>query len=162
MAVDTHHKPILQPESVPTMPAIFDLQHVVTAEEIDAQGHAGNVVFLGWMQDAALEHSRAQGWPPERYQQQKAGWVVRTHQITYLQPAFQGDRLVVRTWVADFQKLTSRRRYRILRPGDEQPTVLATAETNWVYIGFERRMPRRIPDELSEAFEVLTEDPGDD
>ena len=144
------------------MPAIFDFQHVVTAEEIDAQGHAGNVVFLRWMQDAALEHSSAQGWPPERYQQTGAGWVVRTHQIEYLQPAFEGNRLVVRTWVADFQKLTSKRRYQILRTGEEAPTVLAEAETNWVYIGFERRMPRRIPDELSAAFEVVSGDPGDD
>jgi acyl-CoA thioester hydrolase len=143
------------------MPAIFDFQHVVTAEEIDAQGHVGNVVFLEWMQDAALEHSAAQGWPPERYQQTGAGWVVRSHQIEYLQPAFQGDRLVVRTWVADFQKLTSRRRYRILKTHDRATTVLAEAETNWVYIGFERRLPRRIPDELSAAFEVVSDNPGD-
>ena len=144
------------------MPAVFEYEHVVTADEIDAQGHAGNVVFLRWMQDAAMGHSTAQGWPPDRYQQTGAGWVVRTHQIEYLQPAWEGDRVVVQTWVADFQKLTSRRRYRILRPGDEQPTVLATAETNWVYIGMERRMPRRIPPELSEAFIVVCppEEPG--
>ncbi len=146
------------------MPAIFEHEHVVTREEIDPQGHAGNVVFLRWMQDAAMAHSTAQGWPPDRYQQTGAGWVVRTHQIEYLQPAWEGDRVVVQTWVADFQKLTSRRRYRILRPGDEQPTVLAMAETNWVYIGMERRMPRRIPPELSEAFIVVdsSEEPGHD
>ena len=146
------------------MPAIFEYEHVVTADEIDAQGHVGNVVFLRWMQDAAMAHSTAQGWPPDRYQQTGAGWVVRTHQIEYLQPAWEGDRVVVRTWVADFQKLTSLRRYRILRPGDEQPTELATAETNWVYIGMERRMPRRIPPELSEAFIVVdsSEEPGHD
>ena len=109
-----------------------------------------------------MAHSTAQGWPPDRYQQTGAGWVVRTHQIEYLQPAWESDRVVVQTWVADFKKLTSRRRYRILRPGDEQPTVLATAETNWVYIGMERRMPRRIPPELSEAFIVVcpNEEPG--
>ena len=146
------------------MPAIFEYEHVVTAEEIDPQGHAGNVVFLRWMQDAAMAHSTAQGWPPDRYQQTGAGWVVRTHQIEYLQPAWESDRVVVQTWVADFQKLTSRRRYRIFRPGDEPTTVLAVAETNWVYIGMERRMPRRIPPELSEAFIVVcpTEEPGHD
>ena len=108
-----------------------------------------------------MGHSTAQGWPPERYHQAGAGWVVRTHQIEYLQPAWEDDRVLIRTWVADFQKLTSRRRYRILRPGDKQLTVLATAETNWVYIGFERRLPRRIPDELSGAFDVVEAEGSD-
>ena len=143
------------------MPAIFEYEHVVTTDEIDAQGHVGNVIFLRWMQDAAMAHSSAQGWPPERYQQTGAGWVVRSHQIEYLQSAWEGDRIIVRSWVADFQNLTSLRRYRILRPADEQTTVLATAETNWVYIGFERRMPRRIPEELSGAFDVVESEGAD-
>jgi acyl-CoA thioester hydrolase len=58
--------------------------------------------------------------------------------------------------VADFKKLTSLRKYRIVRPSDE--AVLAVAETNWVFIGYARRMPRRIPAELTEAFDVVTDD----
>jgi len=146
------------------MPALFEYSHTVTPEEIDGQGHAGNVVYVDWMQQAAVAHSAAQGWPPQRYQQSEAGWVVRTHEIEYLQPAWENDRIVVQTWVADFKKLTSLRRYRIIRsepandPCEPVETVLATAATNWVYIGFELRMPRRIPVELSGAFEILDDD----
>jgi acyl-CoA thioester hydrolase len=138
------------------MPAIYLHEHTVLDEEIDGQGHVNNLVYLHWMQSAAVAHSTAQGWPPERYQQAEAGWVVRTHNIEYLVPAFAGEQIVVRTWVADFKKLTSLRKYRIVRPSDE--AVLAVAETNWVFIGYARRMPRRIPVELSEAFDVVTGD----
>ena len=44
---------------------------------------------------AALAHSAAEGWPAEAYQKLGAGWVVRSHQIEYLQPAFPGDQIVV-------------------------------------------------------------------
>ena len=67
-----------------------------------------------------LAHSAAQGWPAERYHELGAGWVVRSHQIEYLRPAFAGESLVVRTWVAGFRKVTSLRRYKIIRPADER------------------------------------------
>jgi acyl-CoA thioester hydrolase len=56
--------------------------------------------------------------------------------------------------VADFRKTTSRRKYRILRPADD--TLLAVAETNWVFICYQRRVPRRVPAEVSGAFEVVS------
>jgi acyl-CoA thioester hydrolase len=150
------------------MPAIYEHHHRVIARDIDGQGHAGNVAYVGWMQDAAVAHSTAQGWTPERYKNTGAGWVVRHHDIEYLKPAWENDQLVIVTWIADFKKLTSLRRYRIVRRdppgesgGESVETVLAVAATDWVYIGFQRRMPRRIPDELSASFEVVPDAPGD-
>ena len=136
------------------MPAVYDHLHTVTPEEIDAQGHVGNVHYVSWMQDAAVAHSSAQGWTPERYRDAGAGWVVRSHLIEYRQPALQGDQIVVRTWVADFKKVTSLRKYRILRAADG--AVLARAETDWVFISRDSGAPRRIPPELAESFEVVS------
>ena len=59
------------------MPEIYEHLHTVADHEIDALGHANNVAYVEWMQDAALAHSAAQGWPPEAYQSLGAGWVVR-------------------------------------------------------------------------------------
>ena len=36
------------------MPAIYQHLHTVRADEIDALGHANNVVYVEWMQAAAL------------------------------------------------------------------------------------------------------------
>ena len=140
------------------MPAIFELSLTVAPGDIDPQGHVNNVQYLSWMQSAALAHSAAQGWPHEEYLRLGAGWVVRSHTIEYLRPAFEGERVVIATWVADMKRVTSLRRYRILRrPSDtgEPETVLATAATDWVFIDFTTRLPKRIPPELSRAFEIV-------
>src|SRR5262245_11355460 len=102
------------------MPAIYEHSHTVEPEEIDALGHAGNIHYLRWTQAAALAHSAAQGWPEEAYQQLGLGWVVRSHEIEYLRPALAGDELIVRTWVARFKRVTSLRRYQILRKVDSR------------------------------------------
>jgi acyl-CoA thioester hydrolase len=135
------------------MPAIYEHRLTVPAEAIDGQGHVNNLEYIRWMQDAAVAHSQAQGWPASRYERLGGGWVVRTHRVEYLQAAFAGDQVVIYTWVADFRKIRSLRKYKMIRQADE--IVLATAETDWAFIGLEHRVPRRIPSELAEAFEVV-------
>lgn len=138
------------------MPMIYRHHHVVRDDEIDDQGHANNVAFVQWMQDAAIAHSTAQGWDPGRYVDTGTAWVVRTHFIRYLQAAFAGEELEVRTWVVNFRKVTSLRRYRMFRNSDQ--TLLAEAETDWAYVSRERGTPQRIPPELSGAFELFAGD----
>jgi acyl-CoA thioester hydrolase len=139
------------------MPAIYEHPHVVQDAEIDVLGHASNLAYLGWMQAAALAHSAAQGWPAERYRELGVGWVVRSHQIQYLRPAFAGEELVVRTWVATFRKVTSLRRYKIIRVADQR--VLATAATDWAFINYQTGQPTRLPPELAGAFELVVDEP---
>lgn len=135
------------------MADIFYHSHVVEAAEIDGLGHANNVVYIAWLQAAAVAHSAAQGWPGTRYHELGQGWVVRSHTIEYLLPAFAGDRVVVETWVATMKKVTSLRRYRIVRNGDA--ALLATAETNWAFVDLTTFKPVRIPPEVGGAFVVV-------
>ena len=137
------------------MPAIYDYSHTVRDDEIDGQGHVGNLVYLRWALAAAIEHSTAQGWSNERYEQSGASWVVRSHSITYLQPAFAGQHVKVLTWVSNFRKTRSLRTYKIVRCSDDG--VLAVGETDWAYIGIEHRALRRIPPELADAFVLVPE-----
>ena len=137
------------------MPAVFEYHHTVAAAEIDVQGHANNVCYVAWMQDAALAHTAAEGWPAERYVALGAGWVARSHKIEYHEPAFAGDEIVVRTHVATMQKVTSVRRYRIERRTDG--ALLATAETRWAFVTYATGQPTRIPAEIAEAFKVMKE-----
>ncbi len=138
------------------MPAIYEHRLTVTPRDIDVLGHVNNLVYLRWMQDAAVAHSAAQGWPTARYLELGAGWVVRSHTIEYRQPAFADESVLVRTWIANFRKIQSLRKYQIVRPADD--AVLAIAETNWAFIGFEHQVPRRVPAEVTSAFSLV--DPG--
>ncbi|MBI3860628.1 MAG: acyl-CoA thioesterase [Planctomycetia bacterium] len=145
------------------MPAVFEFLHRVSADELDAMiQHVNNLAYLKWMQAAAVAHSAAQGWTADRYRELGAGWVVRTHQIEYLQPAFAGDEIVVRTWVADLKKVTSMRRYEILRQGSDavRETKLAIGATDWAFIHFATHHLKRIPPEVAEAFEIVENKPG--
>ena len=135
------------------MPAVFEYQHQVTEAEIDGVGHVNNLAYLRWMQDAAVAHSAAQGWPAKAYYDLGQGWVVRSHFIEYLVPAFAGDEIVVRTWVADMKRVTSIRRYELLRNGDGKQ--LATAFTNWAFVKFSTLQPCRVPPEVQNAFEIV-------
>ena len=52
-----------------------------------------------------------------------------------MQSAFAGDEIVVRTWVADFRRLSCLRHYKIIRRQDD--VVLATAATEWAFVKFD-------------------------
>ena len=137
------------------MPDIYLHEHIVHAEEIDPLGHANNVSFVQWMQDAAIAHSTAQGWPMSRYREIGMAWVVRRHTVEYLLPALEGDRIVVRTWVADMQRVTSLRKYEIVRPSDA--ALLVRAETNWAFVRMSDLKLMRIPEAVRESFELHSE-----
>jgi len=135
------------------MIARFEYPHVVTHEDIDELGHAGNFHYIRWMQHAAVAHSSANGWPPERYNELGAGWVVRSHQITYLKPAYEGDELVITTWVENIRPATSLRRYEIRRADS---VLLARAETDWAFINYATQKPVRIPPVVADCFEIVS------
>ena len=134
---------------------MFDRTFSIPEEAIDELGHVSNLTYIAWMQDIAIQHSAAKGWPVERYLENGAVWVVRSHFVTYIRPAFAGETITLQTWVAEMKQVSSSRRYLIRRTDDRQ--VLVRAETVWAYVDRQSGRPQRIPNELRAAFAV-TED----
>jgi acyl-CoA thioester hydrolase len=145
-------------DAAQTMIEAFEYPHTVGVDEIDEQGRANNVVYVAWMQDAAIAHSAVLGWTPERYLRLGMGWVARSHWIEYLQPAMAGDEIIVETNVSEMKKVTSKRVYRILRRSDR--VVLAKAETNWAFVNYATGKPTRVPAEIADAFPVKVKEAG--
>jgi acyl-CoA thioester hydrolase len=137
------------------MPSIYRRTFVVDHDAIDQNGHVNNVVYVQWMQDVAVAHSNATGCTAMT-QELGAIWVARSHKIEYLSPAFAGDEIEAQTWVADFRRIRSLRRYRFVRVADQQ--TLAQGETDWVFMDAQTRRPRSIPEEVSGVFDVLGDD----
>ena len=138
------------------MPRIHAYPIIVPPASIDALGHVNNQEYVRWMQEAAIAHSEAQGWPLARYVALGRGWLVRRHSVEYLRPAFAGDAVMLYTWVASFARSSSPRRYLFHRALDR--TVIARAETVWVLVDFRTGAPARLPAELRSAFEVVADD----
>ncbi|TWT30039.1 acyl-CoA thioesterase [Blastopirellula retiformator] len=138
------------------MAAIYEHAVSVASADIDMQGHVNNLVYLRWMQDAAVAHSVAENWGKRRYEELGCGWVVRAHSIEYLSPAFEGEEVVIKTWLSEYFTASVLRQYEICRVSDGR--TLAKAETKWVLIDMAKRTPRRIPDEILNAFQLFRQD----
>ena len=136
------------------MPRIFRQEIVVTEDAIDAFGHVNNQRYIAWMQEVATAHSASNSWPMERYLQTGAAWVVRSHFIEYLRPAFASDALEIYTWASSLALRDVIRRYQFRRAGQ----LLARAETKWVYFDIKSGRPKRVPEELLSSFEAVPED----
>jgi len=137
------------------VPDVFIQRLTVSAEAIDVNDHVNNLEYLKWMQDIAIQHSSAQGWPIERYLKTGTCWMVRSHFIEYIRPAFLGDAISILTWVSGMKKGSSPRKYLFWRHGDQQ--ILATAETMWVFVDLKTGRPRPIPEDLKTAFDIVNE-----
>lgn len=137
------------------MDPIYKHDITVTADMVDENGHVNNVAYVQWMQDAAVRHAQASGCTPAALAL-GATWVVRTHHIEYLRPAFAGDTITVLTWVANFRRVGSLRKYKMIRAGDE--AVVAQAETDWVFVDAKTGRPRKIPDEIKNTLPVVSKE----
>jgi acyl-CoA thioester hydrolase len=131
------------------MDPVYRLQLRATAEVVDTNRHVNNVAYVKWMQDAAIAHAEACGG---RWLAKEIGgsWFVRMHRIEYLKPAFLDDEITVLTWVADWRKVRSLRRYRFMR----NETVLAEGETDWVFVDAVTRRPKPITEQIVSAFGI--------
>lgn len=136
--------------------AVFEQRRTVVAADIDALGHVNNLRYLEWVLAAAIDHSEAVGWSLARYQELGAAWVVRSHAIEYLRPAFVDDDLLVRTWVSEMTKVSSRRKTTVSR---SDGATLARCETLWVFVSRRAHALDRVPPELAAAFPLVPDAP---
>jgi acyl-CoA thioester hydrolase len=133
---------------------LFQHEFEVPADALDQNGHVNNVRYVQWMQDVAILHSDSAGCT-QATQAVGATWVARSHQIEYLRPAFAGEGIAVLTWVTNFRKVRSLRKYKFLRATDQG--VLAVGATDWVFVDAASGRPRPIPEEVVACFELVPE-----
>jgi len=135
---------------------IYHHRFAFPPEAEDENRHVNNIEYVRLMQEAAIAHTRVNGWMPEELHARGWTWVARSHFIEYLQPCRAGEDIVIETWVADFRKIRSLRKYRFVRAADG--ALLARAETDWVFLDFRTGRPVAIPPEVLAAYVVV---PGD-
>jgi len=131
---------------------IYPYEFVVPTEAVDENGHVNNVTYVQWMQDAAVRHYETMGGR-QLTLDLEATWVVRSHTIEYLSPAFAGERIKVLTWVVNMRRVRSLRRYRFVRVADEQ--LLVRGETDWVFVDVKTGRPRAVPPEVTGLFTLV-------
>lgn len=127
---------------------------VVPEEALDDNEHVNNVVYLEWIQDAAIRHAEASG-AARMTRAAEAVWVVVEHRIRYVRPALLGDLVEVRTWVENIRRALSMRRTEIVRlggAGRDAGEKLAEGWTDWAFVDVVSGRPKRIPLDVAELF----------
>jgi acyl-CoA thioester hydrolase len=130
----------------------FTHRFAVPDSDIDELGHAGNVSWVRWVNEAATAHSLSVGLGLAAYRELGLLWVVRRHDIEYLAPAFAGELIETFTWVESIRGATCIRRTAFRRQSDG--AWLAQAATTWVLLALPGGRPTRVPDHLLERYGV--------
>lgn len=104
----------------------YEIEIEVKPEDIDQLGHVNNVIYLRWVQDAAVAHWLTLATEEE---QRTLLWVVIRHEIDYKRPAFAGDTIVARTWVGTAARRAFERHTELRRKSNGK--LLAKARTIW-------------------------------
>ncbi|MBM4377242.1 MAG: acyl-CoA thioesterase [Deltaproteobacteria bacterium] len=124
------------------------VERVVADEDIDMLGHASNISYVRWIQDAAIAHSTAVGLGVDAFRDLGAHFVVRRHEIDYLRSALRDDVVTLETWIESWTGVTSLRRTRLVANGAE----VARAVTTWAFVDGASGRPSRIPERVRDAF----------
>ena len=126
-----------------------EIELKVQKEDIDMLGHVNNVVFLRWVQDAAVAHWFAKATQED---QESLFWVVLRHEIDYKHPAYLEDAIVARTWVGTASRRAFERHTEILRAADRK--LLAKARTLWCPLDRNTGKPTDVSDDVRRRFSV--------
>ena len=124
----------------------FQVRHC----ECDAYGRVSCANYVRYMQESAFDASAAAGYNMARYEAMGQGWLVRETELEVLRPLHYGDSVQVKTYVADFRRVRSRRAYELRLAGSG--AWVARAHTDWVFMDHITRRPALIPQEMMAAF----------
>jgi acyl-CoA thioester hydrolase len=125
----------------------FELTFTAGPEHIDELGHVNNAVWVQWMEQVAVAHWRSVA---DAAHQESYFWVVIRHEIDYLRPAYDGDRITARTWVGDAPKGAKFDRHVEFSRNDGRTCV--RSRTAWAIIDKRSGRPIRVPPEVVAPF----------
>lgn len=132
------------------MPLVFERTFRVRNYECDLIGHLNSVNYLRFMQETAFDASSDAGYQKSRYSEMNRLWLIRESEVEYIQPIYYEDRVQVRTWIADFRRVSSRRLYEFRIEGREE--VSARGFSDWVFLNAETQVPVSIPGDFRQVF----------
>ena len=125
----------------------YEIEIKVKSTDIDLMGHVNNVVYLRYIQDAAVAHWTAKASDAD---QKAYFWVVTRHEIDYKRPAFLKDIIIAKTWVGAaknglFERFTALSR-------KEDGKLIAQARTIWCPVDPQTKRPIQVGESVYKRF----------
>jgi acyl-CoA thioester hydrolase len=126
----------------------FKMRITVTDGDLDDLRHVNNIRYLDWVQEVSRAHWEQLSKPQwdGRYL-----WVVRSHHITYHQPALLGQTVELTTYVPEARGPISHRKVDMRLEGSGGK--IAECLTQWALLDAATGRPTRIPEEIRKVFD---------
>lgn len=127
--------------------SVFEYEITVMPEHLDQQQHVNNVVYVQFMQEIADKH-----WDSVVADESEnaVAWVVRRHEIDYLNQAVLHDRLLIRTWTGEHSTVSWNRYCEIIRITDQKKII--SSKSIWVLTDRLTGRPKRINEKMLRRF----------
>lgn len=125
----------------------FEINIIVTQEDLDNLNHVNNVRYVQWVQDVAEEH-----WHEKATDKilSEYFWVLLKHHIEYKNPAVLGDVITLKTHIKSSGGATCVRMVDIYNQNTDK--LLASSETTWCLVSQNNMRPTRITEEIKTLF----------
>lgn len=134
-------------------PSPFTLALTPAAEDIDGLDHTNNAVYVRWCGQAGWAHSEALGLGLADYRRLDRAMAIRDAHYDYLLPSFEGEALVLGTWLtASDGRLAMERRFQLRRAGDG--VTLMRGRWGLICIEISSGKPKRMPPEFLTGYEA--------
>ncbi len=144
--------------AAPRIP-IFRRDRTVAPRDIDLLGHVNNVVWVRYVVELAGAHADALGVGFEATKALGGIWIVHRHDVLYHANVPGGATIRETTWISSLRGALSVRHARF---ESEAGVRLVEATTEWAYVDATTLRPRRVPPQVRERFDAITDVPGDE
>jgi len=125
---------------------------IVTSEHTDRLGHTNNVRYLEWLEGIAWEHMETLGCSWEIKEKLGKALAITRTEIDYLSASYEGDRLILGTWVtSNDRRVQCSRHFQLVRESDAK-TILK-AKMSFACISLKNGLPSKMPTEIITALE---------
>lgn len=122
---------------------MYSYKEVIRYSDVDKNGYLPLYGILEQFQNCINFHSKDIGKDYKSMQGYGKVWVLISWKIKLVKPIEAYDKVEIGTWSHGYDKMFGYRNYVIL---DEKGNPLAYADTKWVLIDLETRMPQRVQD----------------
>ena len=128
---------------------MYEFTSRVRYSEIGSDYHMKLSSLIARMQDCCVFHSSHVGFGPDIWISSRCAWLVLTWQVRiHSLPVFETP-VTTRTWAYSFRGFEGMRNFTLR---DDRGTLLADANSRWLYFNLDQQKPVRVPPEESAAF----------
>lgn len=128
---------------------MYSYKDIVKYSDVDKNGKLPLYGIMEYFQNCINLHSKEIGKDYESMMKQRKAWVLIAWKIKISGTIKAYDEVEIGTWAHGFDKMFGNRNYVIM---DSKGKKLAYADTKWVLIDLDTRMPLRVEAQDAEGF----------